>query len=428
MGGWVKGVMVLFYFFNAGDLDKRIQHKHLNQVLLCLPCQEDMADKFKAFQGHIIVIPFFPEQKTLSESATFQVTVFFRLKQQKTHWKKSLRDDIRFSKNFAPPFIFFPFRKFFRTRPTSWSSWTMTWATGRLTPLVVQSIRRPCRNWPLMVYLGDVRGGCGVWFFGGRVFFVLKWNRVRTKKRKPCWFGKLFFLGGWSRKPFHSKFSIRKFWSCSRFGGISRYCNSFVFQRARMFASTGVENRSFGSFWIAPHGATYQIDVKWHGEDITTRERWFGSGAIVKPMLRIWKVCQKFVKPSTQSVWGLHLSYFTIKWRDMVKENLAPPQVTYNRFHTTAICSPTRASLLLGYDENLGKRCSLNGGVSYTYRGMCQKYFRAKVLSGIIQCKCMVILGFLLHSALFGLVISWPLSSPIHCAIVCSPWSCEYSR
>ena len=51
----------------------------------------------------------------------------------------------------------------------------------------------------------------------------------------------------------------------------------------------------------------------------------------------------------------------------MVKENLAAPQVTYNRFHTTAICSPTRASLLLGYDDNFE--------------------------------------GFLLDSALFGLVI-----------------------
>ena len=108
----------------------------------------------------------------------------------------------------------------FRTRPTSWSSWTMTWATGRLTPLVVQSIRRPCRNWPLMVCLGDVRGACGAVIFWW-CFFVLKWKRVR-KQRKPCWFGKLFFLGGWSRKPFHSKFSFRKFWGSNRFGGISR--------------------------------------------------------------------------------------------------------------------------------------------------------------------------------------------------------------
>lgn len=334
---------VLFYFFNAGDLDKRIQHKHLNQVLLCLPCQEDMADKFKAFQGHIIVIPFFPEQKTLSESATFQVTVFFRLKQQKTHWKKSLRDDIRFSKNFAPPFIFFPFRKFFRTRPTSWSSWTMTWATGRLTPLVVQSIRRPCRNWPLMVYLGDVRGGCGVWFFGGRVFFVLKWNRVRTKKRNHCWFGKLLFYVIFGLKQaFLLQIYFRKFWSCSRFGGISRYCNSFVFQRARMFASTGVENRSFGSFWIAPHGATYQIDVTWHGEDITTRERWFGSGAIVKPMLRIWKVCQKFVKPSTQSVLRLTfiLLYHQVTWHGEGKLGSAPGDVQPFSHHGHLLTHP----------------------------------------------------------------------------------------
>ena len=60
---------VLFYFFKAGDLDKRIQHKHLNQVLLCLPCQSNprrnMADEFKAFQGHTIVIPNFPRAKDI---------------------------------------------------------------------------------------------------------------------------------------------------------------------------------------------------------------------------------------------------------------------------------------------------------------------------------------------------------------------------
>lgn len=53
----MKGVRVFFliFFFKAGDLDKRIQHKHLNQVLLCLPFQENlrrnMADEFKAFPG-----------------------------------------------------------------------------------------------------------------------------------------------------------------------------------------------------------------------------------------------------------------------------------------------------------------------------------------------------------------------------------------
>ena len=60
---------------------KETQEKHLNEVLLCLPSQEKLrrtiAHEFKAFQGHTIVIPFFPQQKTFSEPATFQVTALF---------------------------------------------------------------------------------------------------------------------------------------------------------------------------------------------------------------------------------------------------------------------------------------------------------------------------------------------------------------
>ena len=130
------------------------------------------------------------------------------------------------------------------------------------------------------------------------------------------------------------------------------------------------------------------------------------------------------LKPSNQSVLR-----FTLILLYMMKENLAAPQVTYNRFHTTAICSPTRASLLLGYDEHLGKWCSPNGGVSYTYRGMCQKYFRAKVLSGIIQCKCMVNLRDF-HLIVHGL--GWSYSDPYLLQSIVqflfTPWSCEYSR
>lgn len=167
------------------NYDTRNPTKHLNEALLCLPCQEylrrTIAHEFKAFHGHAIVIPFFPQQKTFSQPATFQVTLLFfpnkpmPLETKALTWHKSFFEDFApiffwAQPNQWPPtkfsvlFLLTPHCRFvvaifflFRTRPTSWSSWTMTWATGRLTPLVVQSIRRPCRNWPLMACFGDVK-------------------------------------------------------------------------------------------------------------------------------------------------------------------------------------------------------------------------------------------------------------------------------
>ena len=83
-----------------------------------------MADEFKAFQGRTIVIPFFPEQKALSESATFQVTVFFWPKQQKKRIGKNPWEMTGFPRILQPPFfwlvvcfISFSFPKVFQDTP-----------------------------------------------------------------------------------------------------------------------------------------------------------------------------------------------------------------------------------------------------------------------------------------------------------------------
>jgi len=56
-------------------------------------------------------------------------------------------------------------------------------------------------------------------------------------------------------------------------------------------------------------------------------------------------------------------------------ESLAGEGLRYNRFHTTAVCSPTRASLLTGRNPHaVGVGAVLNGSTSYPgYRGVLQK-------------------------------------------------------
>lgn len=94
------------------NYDTRNPTKHLNEALLCLPCQEylrrTIAHEFKAFHGHAIVIPFFPQQKTFSQPATFQVTLLFfpnkpmPLETKALTWHKSFFED------FAPIFFLSP--------------------------------------------------------------------------------------------------------------------------------------------------------------------------------------------------------------------------------------------------------------------------------------------------------------------------------